>query len=71
MLKFISYNTMINFHGLSLDKTDHVIQNQTIVIRGYPQSDLISYPLSDFILMQEKPRNKEKFKLNFSLVLEK
>lgn len=32
----------MNFFGLSLDKTDHVIQNWMIVIWGYPPSNLIS-----------------------------
>ena len=36
------YNTPNNFFGLSLDKTDHVIQNGTMVIRRYPPSDFIS-----------------------------
>ena len=31
-----------NFFGLSLDKTDHVIQNRTMFIRRYLPSDLIS-----------------------------
>ena len=35
-------NPSINFCGLSLDKTDHVIQNRTMVIRRYRPSDLIS-----------------------------
>ena len=34
-------NSAINFCGLSLDKNDHVIQNRTMVIRGYLPSDLI------------------------------
>ena len=36
------YNPLNSFCGLSLDKTDHVIQNHTMVIGGYPPSDLIS-----------------------------
>ena len=36
------YNPQNNFCELSLDKTDHVIQNRTMVIRGYPSSDFIS-----------------------------
>ena len=36
------YNPPINFCGLSLDKTDHVIQNRTMVTRGYLPTDLIS-----------------------------
>ena len=36
------YNPPNNFCGLSLDKSDHVIENRTMVIRGYPPSDLIS-----------------------------
>ena len=36
------YNPPNNFCGLSLDKTDHVIQDWTMDIRGYPPSDLIS-----------------------------
>ena len=35
-------NPSNNFCGLSFDKTDDVIQNQTMVIRRYPPSDLIS-----------------------------
>ena len=31
-----------NFFGLSLDKTDHMIQNGTMVIRRYPPFNLIS-----------------------------
>ena len=37
-----NYNPPNNFCGLSLDKTNHVMQNRTMVIRGYPPSDLIS-----------------------------
>ena len=33
--KFISYDPLINICGLLLDKADHVIQNRTMVIRGY------------------------------------
>ena len=40
----IFYKPPINFCGLSLDKTDHVIQNWTVVIRGYQR--LIWYPVS-------------------------
>ena len=36
------YNPPNNFCGLSWDKTDHVIQNRTMDIRGYPPSNLIS-----------------------------
>ena len=36
------YNPSINFCVLSLNKTDQVMQNRTMVIRGYPPSDLIS-----------------------------
>ena len=32
----------IIFMGLSLDKTDHVIQNGPTAIKRYPPSDLIS-----------------------------
>jgi len=35
-------NSLNNFFGLLLDKTDHMIQNRTMVIRRYPPSDLIS-----------------------------
>ena len=35
------YNPSNNFCELSLDKTDHLIQNRTMVIRGYLPSDLI------------------------------
>ena len=37
-----TYNPPNNFCELSLDKTDHVIQDRTMDIRGYPPSDLIS-----------------------------
>ena len=37
------YNPPNNFWELSLDKTDHVIQNRTMDIRGYPPSNLISF----------------------------
>ena len=37
-----SYNPPNNFCVLSLDKTDHVVQNRTMVIRRYTRSDLIS-----------------------------
>ena len=40
----IFYKPPINFCGLSLDKTDHVIQNWTVVIRGYQR--LLWYPAS-------------------------
>ena len=36
------HNPLNNFFGLSLDKTDHVRQNRTMVIRHYPPSNLIS-----------------------------
>ena len=36
------YNPPNNFCGLLLGKTDQVIQNWTMVITGYPPSDLIS-----------------------------
>ena len=36
------YNPPNNVCGLSLDKTDHVIQNQTVVITRYLAPDLIS-----------------------------
>ena len=52
-----------NLCGFSLDKTDHLIQSRTMVIRRYPPSDLIS--VSDFISMEGKPRLKVTFKLNF------
>ena len=51
------YNPPNNFCGLSLDKTDHVIQNRTMVIRRYPSSDFIS--------TEERPRHEQVFKLNF------
>ena len=35
------YNPANNFFGLSLDKSDHVIQNRTMVVRRYLPSDLI------------------------------
>ena len=41
-LLYLLNNPPNNFCVLSLDKTDHVIQNQTMVIRGSPPSDLIS-----------------------------
>ena len=56
-----NYKPPINFCGLSLDKTNHVIQNWTMVIRRYSPCDLIS----DFISTEEKPRNEKTFKLNF------
>ena len=43
------YNPANNFFGLSFqDKTDHVIQNQIMVNRGYLPSDLISVVLFYF-----------------------
>ena len=51
------YNPTNNFFGLSLDKTDHVVQNRTMVFRCYSPSDLIS--------TQERPRNEQAFKLTF------
>ena len=36
------YNPPNNFCGLLLDKTDHMIQNWTMDIRGYPPSDFMS-----------------------------
>ena len=41
-LDVVRYNSQNNFFGLSLDKTDHVIQHRTMVTRPYPPSDLIS-----------------------------
>ena len=38
--------------------SDHVMQNRTMVIRGYPSSD--------FIPMDGKTRNKQMFKLTFN-----
>ena len=52
------HNPPNNFCGLPLDKTDHVVQNRTMVIRRYPSSDFIS--------IEERPRNKQAFKLNFN-----
>ena len=43
MVDIVCYNPPNNFCGLSLDKTDHVIQNPTMDIRGYPPSDLILF----------------------------
>ena len=40
------YITAINFCELSLDKSNHVMQNRTMVIRGYPLSDLIAFKLN-------------------------
>lgn len=40
------YITAINFCELSLDKSDHVMQNRTMVIGGYPLSDLIAFKLN-------------------------
>lgn len=55
--------TYISISGHSLNKTDHVIQNWTKVIIGYPLSDLIS--------VEEKLAKKwETFKLNLLLVME-
>ena len=39
---FIFYNPPNNFCGLSLDKTDHGVENRTMDIRRYTPSDLIS-----------------------------
>ena len=36
------YDSPITFCGISLGKTDHVTQDRTMVIRGYPLSDLMS-----------------------------
>ena len=47
-----------NLCRLSLDKTDHVIQNRTKVTRRYPSSDLI--------LIQRK-ENQETSKLSYNL----
>ena len=41
LLITLLYNPLNNFCWLSLDKTDQVIQNRTMVIRRYPPSDLI------------------------------
>ena len=49
-------NPPINFCGPSSDKTDHVIQNRTLVIRGSS---------SGFISTEEKPRNEQTLKLTF------
>ena len=47
LVKYI-YSPPNNFFWLSLDKTDHVIQNLTLDIRRYPPSDLISVaPVND------------------------
>ena len=45
-----------------MDKTDHVVQNRTMVIRRYP--------LSDFISTEGKPKNEQTSTLNFKLVKE-
>ena len=54
---------MNNFCGLSLDKIDHVIQigRWLSKVKRRP----IWYSSSDFISMEEKPRNKQIFKLRF------
>ena len=56
------YNPPNNLCGLSFHKTDHVIQNRAMDIRGYPSSD--------FILTEGKPRIEQTFTLNFELVKE-
>ena len=42
MIKPLFYNLLNNFCGLSLDKTDHVMQNLMMVISQYLLFDLIS-----------------------------
>lgn len=51
-----------------IDKTYHVIQNRTIVIRRYPPYDLISVVW--FYFKEGKPTKKRTLKLNFKLVKE-
>ena len=55
-LDITNYNPPTNFCQLSLDKTDHVIQNRTMVIRGHPPSDLISVVSSYFDGRKTKKR---------------
>ena len=43
-------NPLINFCGLSLDETGHMIQNRRMVMRGYPSFDLIVGSLTPFRL---------------------
>ena len=57
------YNPPNNFFGLSLDKTDHVIQNRTMVIRRYPPSDLISVVWFYFDGIKAKKRASVQAKL--------
>ena len=47
-----------NFCGLSLDKTDDVIQNRTMVTRRYPPSDLILF---------QRRENQETSKRSYNL----
>ena len=42
MIKPLFHNLLNNFCGLSLDKTDHVMQNLMMVISQYLLFDLIS-----------------------------
>ena len=53
------YIPLINFCRLSLDKTDHLIQNWMRHSREYLSSDLKS--VIWFYLAEEKPRNKHTF----------
>ena len=61
-------NSPNNFYGLSLDKTDHVVQNRTIVIRRYPQSDLIS--VVRFYLDRRKTKKRASVQAKFQSVME-
>ena len=58
------YNPPNNFCKLSLDKIDHMIRNQMMVIRGYLPSDLISV-VWFYFNGRKTWRNKQTFKLNF------
>mgnify|MGYP007058294534 CR=1 FL=1 len=60
----------IIFLGLSLDKTDHVIQNGPMVVKRYPPSDLISVVWFCFDGIKAKKRVSVQFELNFSSVME-
>ena len=57
------YNPPNNFFGLSWDKTDHVIQNRTMVIRRYPPADLISLVWFYFDGIKAKKRASVQAKL--------
>ena len=69
-IKIALYNPMNIFFGLSLEKTDHVIQKNRTMFQSDDIRHLIWYSLSGFVSTKWRPRKEQAFKLNFYSVIE-